>query len=435
MAAGYRQIGDAWVYLIIAHEWGHAIQARLQADQVSVAAELQADCLAGATLFGAADRGLLQFEQGDTEELAQTLAAVADDFPWTKESDHGDAQQRTASFNRGRPGRPPGLPAQPLVRAASAGRRRPGRRPSPRTCRRRAARPRPARPRRRPSRPAPVPTLTRRTPSAASSPTAGPPGPASDVDRQRDLGHQGPQHVRVEHAGHEDPVRAGRRVGRGPADRLRQPVGRVADAEQEQVGPGVDEQLRAAGLPGGRDPVGVGRGRAAAVLEVDADRAGRGDARTVAATSGAPDSTSAVTGTATAAAIRPTAPASSSSGSRSPSGTPRLQATAPLVVATAAAPARSTRRADATSQALGRTSTPWACSWRNSSARVMPAIRSPGSDNFRRASGRDPGSVSGCASCGRRARSAGRPRPAPRTRPRTSGSAWCRRPSAGSPGR
>jgi len=43
MAAGYSQIGDAWVYLIIAHEWGHAIQARLNRDRVSVAAELQAD--------------------------------------------------------------------------------------------------------------------------------------------------------------------------------------------------------------------------------------------------------------------------------------------------------------------------------------------------------------------------------------------------------
>jgi predicted metalloprotease len=101
MAAGYRQIGDAWVYLIIAHEWGHAIQARVQRDQVSVAAELQADCLAGATLFGAADRGLVQLEPGDTEELSQTLAAVADDFPWTEESDHGDARERTNSFSRG----------------------------------------------------------------------------------------------------------------------------------------------------------------------------------------------------------------------------------------------------------------------------------------------------------------------------------------------
>ena len=101
MAAGYERIGDAWVYLIIAHEWGHAIQARLRADQVSVAAELQADCLAGATLFGAAERGLLTFERGDTEELQQTLAAVADDFPWTNQSDHGDARQRISAFNQG----------------------------------------------------------------------------------------------------------------------------------------------------------------------------------------------------------------------------------------------------------------------------------------------------------------------------------------------
>jgi uncharacterized protein len=104
MAAGYRQIGDAWVYLIIAHEWGHAIQARLRADQVSVAAELQADCFAGATLFGAADRGLLTFERGDIQELQQTLVAVADDFPWTKESDHGDARQRIDAFNQGAQG-------------------------------------------------------------------------------------------------------------------------------------------------------------------------------------------------------------------------------------------------------------------------------------------------------------------------------------------
>ena len=104
MAAGYERIGDAWVYLIIAHEWGHAIQARLESDQVSVAAELQADCLAGATLFGAAERGFLTFERGDIEELQETLSAVADDYPWTDESDHGNAQQRIAAFNRGAEG-------------------------------------------------------------------------------------------------------------------------------------------------------------------------------------------------------------------------------------------------------------------------------------------------------------------------------------------
>jgi predicted metalloprotease len=101
MASGYSQIGDSWVYLIIAHEWGHAIQARLNADRVSVAAELQADCLAGAALQGAAQQGSITIEPGDSEELAQTLAAVADDYPWTNESDHGNAEERTSAFNTG----------------------------------------------------------------------------------------------------------------------------------------------------------------------------------------------------------------------------------------------------------------------------------------------------------------------------------------------
>jgi uncharacterized protein len=104
MAAGYRQIGDAWVYLIIAHEWGHAIQAQLDRDQVSVAAELQADCLAGAALQGAVEEGLIALERGDSEELAKTLSAVADDFPWTNEADHGNAQQRIGAFNKGTEG-------------------------------------------------------------------------------------------------------------------------------------------------------------------------------------------------------------------------------------------------------------------------------------------------------------------------------------------
>jgi len=101
MAAGYQQIGDAWVYLIIAHEWGHAIQARLDQTQLSVQLELQADCLAGATLSGAAQDGTLTIEEGDNEEIAQTLQAVADDYPWTSETDHGNAEERISAFNLG----------------------------------------------------------------------------------------------------------------------------------------------------------------------------------------------------------------------------------------------------------------------------------------------------------------------------------------------
>jgi hypothetical protein len=101
MRAGYTQIGDAWVYLVIAHEWGHAIQAQLPERYVSQAVELQADCLAGATLQGAADQGLVRIEPGDDEEIATTLEAVADDYPWTDQGSHGNARQRIAAFRAG----------------------------------------------------------------------------------------------------------------------------------------------------------------------------------------------------------------------------------------------------------------------------------------------------------------------------------------------
>ncbi|WKX73168.1 neutral zinc metallopeptidase [Streptomyces sp. XD-27] len=100
MRQGHR-MGDAWVYLVIAHEWGHAIQSRLNEELVSLAGELQADCLAGAALFGAARDGTLRIEEGDTRELAQALAALADATPWTDTTDHGDASERIASFSRG----------------------------------------------------------------------------------------------------------------------------------------------------------------------------------------------------------------------------------------------------------------------------------------------------------------------------------------------
>lgn len=96
MRDGYAQ-GDSWVYLVIAHEWGHAVQRRVLGLK-DVAQELQADCLAGATLFGSEE---LRFEPGDTDELAQALTSLADESPWTNSQDHGNADQRLSAFDTG----------------------------------------------------------------------------------------------------------------------------------------------------------------------------------------------------------------------------------------------------------------------------------------------------------------------------------------------
>lgn len=63
---------------------------------------VQADCLAGATLFGAAADGELVFESGDQKELAAALSALADETSWTGSKDHGDPFERIGSFDQGR---------------------------------------------------------------------------------------------------------------------------------------------------------------------------------------------------------------------------------------------------------------------------------------------------------------------------------------------
>ena len=101
MRAGYTQIGDAWVYLVIAHEWGHAIQAQLPTGTCRRRSSCRPTAWPGAALQGAADQGLVRIEPGDDEEIAQTLEAVADDYPWTDQCSHGNARQRIAAFRAG----------------------------------------------------------------------------------------------------------------------------------------------------------------------------------------------------------------------------------------------------------------------------------------------------------------------------------------------
>jgi predicted metalloprotease len=106
-----QDLGDAFVYLVVAHEWAHAVTARIDPALVSEKYELQADCLAGAALQGAVDDGSLRLEDGDNQEFVDSLAAVASDVPWgtvyvdangqEQVEVHGSAQERTDAFDQG----------------------------------------------------------------------------------------------------------------------------------------------------------------------------------------------------------------------------------------------------------------------------------------------------------------------------------------------
>ncbi|BDZ44302.1 hypothetical protein [Naasia aerilata] len=94
--------GDANVYLVVAHEWGHAIQAQLDDSLVWTAEELQADCFAAAALYGAEADGVFAWAEGDTAELARGLTDLSDSTEWTGADDHGDPFDRIDAFNDGR---------------------------------------------------------------------------------------------------------------------------------------------------------------------------------------------------------------------------------------------------------------------------------------------------------------------------------------------
>jgi len=95
-------IGDAPIYVTVAHELGHAAQERFLFDREygavpvsDVGQENQADCLAGATLRKAAEEGNLTFEDGDMSEINDFLVLIADG------ETHGTPEERTGLFALG----------------------------------------------------------------------------------------------------------------------------------------------------------------------------------------------------------------------------------------------------------------------------------------------------------------------------------------------
>lgn len=93
----YRQYGDAAVTFVLAHEYGHFIQDRLQQRRfpLTIESELNADCLAGA-FIGTMDRKVSRLHGPDFQALAEGLFNVADPrgVPWTNPSAHGRVGER-----------------------------------------------------------------------------------------------------------------------------------------------------------------------------------------------------------------------------------------------------------------------------------------------------------------------------------------------------
>ena len=122
MQQEFGAVGDLAAQYIVAHEYGHHVQNVLgvsgqvsraqqqdpgQANALSVALELQADCLAGAWAKSADERGLL--EPGEISEALNAAAAVGDDRIQSQAGvqvnpdsfTHGTSEQRVQWFRRG----------------------------------------------------------------------------------------------------------------------------------------------------------------------------------------------------------------------------------------------------------------------------------------------------------------------------------------------
>jgi hypothetical protein len=97
--------GDFGPVFIVAHEWGHLVQALLgllqDPERYTIDNELQADCFAGVYSADADSRDLL--EAGDMDEAVLSLLRAGDplDTPFFDEDAHGSPGERIDAFLRG----------------------------------------------------------------------------------------------------------------------------------------------------------------------------------------------------------------------------------------------------------------------------------------------------------------------------------------------
>jgi predicted metalloprotease len=98
--------GGATTFLILAHEWGHAVQdAWLEHGDNDVWSaparkELNADCLAGVFMRSSIDNRTIVEEVGDADTIFGWLYEGGT-VPWTEPGDHGSAYERQTAFSDG----------------------------------------------------------------------------------------------------------------------------------------------------------------------------------------------------------------------------------------------------------------------------------------------------------------------------------------------
>jgi len=101
------QFGPLLVGVVMAHEYGHAVQTRLgNTDQATVVLEQQADCFAGSWLADVQAGHSTAFEKPTAEQLDNTVAGILmlRDQPGTPavaEGAHGNAFDRIRAFQEG----------------------------------------------------------------------------------------------------------------------------------------------------------------------------------------------------------------------------------------------------------------------------------------------------------------------------------------------
>ncbi|MBN1527973.1 MAG: neutral zinc metallopeptidase [Thermoleophilaceae bacterium] len=103
----YNRFGDMAPAMVVAHEWGHAIQARLGWEfPMSIYAELNADCLAGAWAKAAPSLEQQGLRSTSLDEVVDPLFKFRDPAgsEWFDPGAHGSGLQRIAAFQYGTSG-------------------------------------------------------------------------------------------------------------------------------------------------------------------------------------------------------------------------------------------------------------------------------------------------------------------------------------------